>query len=582
MQNPDELFLTTKQEAKKLTIALNRLFGGEPLPDVLTERYQSYIRRRIRPAVLLAVKENKPRLLSALLRTGWGTSALLSEAADLAASLGRTELTALIVRGNCSRPDPADSSRVQNLTPDALADEIFRVEKLRICSRFPFLGLAVSDLRPKAVPGRKPATDGEFLFFDPGQLTALYLDGRLSRFLLHLTMHCLYLHIFPPKNCRRRLWDTACDLAVWWLLDRLPREPSEEKEEQERCRKLYAPIFSRTSAVSAENLYQLFLKEPALVPREKPGCDDHDPWYEGQISRSRVREGPCEDSAVLPFGMENGSHSDGAGGFDISDHEEEEKRLLRMEQILKKWQHFAASSPAVRTASRSRGALPGSRVEKIILRQKNRYDFRRYLRRFSVKKEEMGQDPGSFDYIPYCYGLQRYGNLPLIEPLETRETAKVEELVIAIDTSGSCSEETVRRFLEECQGILLDPDSFFPRMNVHLIQCDSMIQQHTVITCAKDWKRCSQNLTVSGRGGTDFTPVFTYVDKLCREGRLKHLGGLLYFTDGDGIYPSKQPAYETAFVFTDYRFLEYKIPPWIIRLCLDLGKEGNEVWNYEH
>ena len=31
MQNPDELFLTTKQEAKKLTIALNRLFGGEPL-----------------------------------------------------------------------------------------------------------------------------------------------------------------------------------------------------------------------------------------------------------------------------------------------------------------------------------------------------------------------------------------------------------------------------------------------------------------------------------------------------------------------------------------------------------------------
>ena len=258
------------------------------------------------------------------------------------------------------------------------------------------------------------------------------------------------------------------------------------------------------------------------------------------------------------------------------------KRLLRMEQILKKWQHFAASSPAVRTASRSRGALPGSRVEKIILRQKNRYDFRRYLRRFSVKKEEMGQDPGSFDYIPYCYGLQRYGNLPLIEPLETRETAKVEELVIAIDTSGSCSEETVRRFLEECQGILLDPDSFFPRMNVHLIQCDSMIQQHTVITCAKDWKRCSQNLTVSGRGGTDFTPVFTYVDKLCREGRLKHLGGLLYFTDGDGIYPSKQPAYETAFVFTDYRFLEYKIPPWIIRLCLDLGKEGNEVWNYEH
>ena len=30
---------------------------------------------------------------------------------------------------------------------------------------------------------------------------------------------------------------------------------------------------------------------------------------------------------------------------------------------------------------------------------------------------------------------------------------------------------------------------------------------------------------------------------------IQNLKGLLYFTDGDGIFPRKKPAYETAFVF---------------------------------
>ena len=140
------------------------------------------------------------------------------------------------------------------------------------------------------------------------------------------------------------------------------------------------------------------------------------------------------------------------------------------------------------------------------------------------KKRRDGQDPGSFDYIPYCYGLQRYGNLPLIEPLETRERQRWRNWSLPL-TPPLLLRRNRAPFSGRMSGHPPGSDSFFPRMNVHLIQCDSMIQQHTVITCAKDWKRCSQNLTVSGRGGTDFTPVFTYVDKLCREGRLKHLGG---------------------------------------------------------
>lgn len=45
-------------------------------------------------------------------------------------------------------------------------------------------------------------------------------------------------------------------------------------------------------------------------------------------------------------------------------------------------------------------------------------------------------------------------------------------------------------------------------MNVHILQCDSMIQDHTVIHSVEEWERYIRQLRISGRGGTDFTPVF--------------------------------------------------------------------------
>ena len=34
-------------------------------------------------------------------------------------------------------------------------------------------------------------------------------------------------------------------------------------------------------------------------------------------------------------------------------------------------------------------------------------------------------------------------------------------------------------------------------------------------------------------------------------GDLVNLGGLIYFTDGQGTYPARKPDYDTAFVFVD-------------------------------
>lgn len=47
------------------------------------------------------------------------------------------------------------------------------------------------------------------------------------------------------------------------------------------------------------------------------------------------------------------------------------------------------------------------------------------------------------------------------------------------------------------------------------------------------------------------------------------LRGLIYFTDGYGIYPAKMPSYETAFVFMKEDYQDIDVPPWAHKLILD-------------
>ena len=82
-----------------------------------------------------------------------------------------------------------------------------------------------------------------------------------------------------------------------------------------------------------------------------------------------------------------------------------------------------------------------------------------------------------------------------------------------------------------------------------------------------DIRKHLASFTLTGGGGTDFRPAFSYVDDLISCGELQHLKGLLYFTDGKGIYPRKRPAYETAFVFMEDE-IPPDVPPWAMRINL--------------
>ena len=70
-------------------------------------------------------------------------------------------------------------------------------------------------------------------------------------------------------------------------------------------------------------------------------------------------------------------------------------------------------------------------------------------------------------------------------------------------------------------------------------------------------------------GGTDFRPVFTLVDDLIAQREFTHLKGMIYFTDGYGVFPSQKPTYETAFAFIRNEYDNPEVPPWAIKLVLN-------------
>ena len=266
----------------------------------------------------------------------------------------------------------------------------------------------------------------------------------------------------------------------------------------------------------------------------------------------------------LPFSLEEMEQL-----FAFDDHSLWKLNPERAKQEKSRWEKILTYTTLGKEHQKHRiGANPGNRQEELEQLYKSRYDYRKFLKKFAFPREEIQLDEESFDYIFYHFGMEHYGNLPLIEPLEYKEVNRLEELVIAIDTSGSCSRELVQRFLGETYQILSTRENFFRKMKVYIIQCDCCIQSVSVIHSEEEWKEYVRNVQIQGRSGTDFVPVFTYIKKEREKKKLKNLKVLIYFTDGDGIYPGQKPDYETAFVFVKKNENMKYVPNWAYKLVI--------------
>ena len=226
------------------------------------------------------------------------------------------------------------------------------------------------------------------------------------------------------------------------------------------------------------------------------------------------------------------------------------------------------------------GSGTASLRQKLALGAAERTEFASYLYKYASLRENARDDPDSFQTALYLYGREVCG-APLIEPLEYREERRIDTLVIAIDTSGSCTRGLTQRFLELTRDILCSGGLFFRRFNLRILQCDVQVQRDDCITNMRAFERYIDDLTIVGGGGTDFRPVFQRIDEHIASGALRGLKGMLYFSDGRGIFPSKPPSYEVTFAFLKHRFDDIDVPNWVRRLVIDAPvPRGGEYVEY--
>jgi predicted metal-dependent peptidase len=110
-------------------------------------------------------------------------------------------------------------------------------------------------------------------------------------------------------------------------------------------------------------------------------------------------------------------------------------------------------------------------------------------------------------------------------------------IVISIDTSGSVNESLLSTFLGEINSIMQS----YPNYEIDLLTADAKVQSHRVFLPGEVLE-----YEVSGGGGTDFRPVFEYIDQ-----QINYPTLLLYFTDGMGTFPEMEPAYDVMWIMPE-------------------------------
>lgn len=438
----------------------------------------------------------------------------------------------------------------------ALAAEVIALAKSELLMGLRFLDTALYRLKESRSDTDTYATDGISFFYSARHVLLSCREEKetVPRDILHILLHCIFAHPFGGGRVDDLLWDLAADIAVENVINELHLERLRCKR-QNRQDRVVTLLQNKVRLLTAERIYRYFLEHPLSEEeiariREDFYADDHGLWYM-----------PKEETA--------------AEGENLGDLIETEiqtrgqRRFKANPEAASLWQKEGRSIHMdMETFAKDWGDKAGILRETLRLLLREKCDYRDFLKRFAVSGETMEINKEEFDYIFYTYGLTLYGNMPLIEPLEYREETKVRDFVIAIDTSASVSGKIVRQFLQKTYDILSDTESFFTKVNIHIIQCDAKIREDAVISSKEDFAEYIEHLEIKGFGGTDFRPVFTYVNNLWEQHHFEDLKGLLYFSDGFGEYPYLKPPYETAFVFLAGEHNNFEVPPWAMKVVL--------------
>ena len=384
----------------------------------------------------------------------------------------------------------------KQIKTEKVAAEIIQMSKNKLLVNMRFMDMALNQFRMSPRPDLTPfsACDGDVYVYDPVHILKAYmLDENLPiRNFLHSVLHCVFKHFYVNTLVDQTMWNLACDIAVESAINDLELSFLNITKAKEQVQ--FFDLFkNKVKTVSAEKIYRYFLDEKLsdhLV--EKLSLlfkgDDHVLWYLTETQKKKMNLYASRGEAVKP--------------------------LSNMLLLLQGWADIALRMQTELEVFMLQGKGAGLLTQNLREVNRERYDYSEFLKKFAVRAEMMKLNPDEFDYNFYTYGFALYENMPLIEPLEYREVKRIREFVIAIDTSGSTSGSLVQTFVQKTYNILKSTESFFSKINLHIIQCDAEIQEDVKITTQQEFDAYLKQMQLHGLGGTDFRPVFAYVNHL--------------------------------------------------------------------
>ncbi len=456
--------------------------------------------------------------------------------------------------------------RQPNAAEEAMKREAFdtmRSARTEMLMRFPFLGELAMQLEIIPVLDERlpiACTDGAAVYvnahaiehpqkvFKP-QFWAGKLFGKADTaiaILAHEVWHCALLHFDRGEGMKQNLFNIAADIEIGYLLeqagipdlstakiswgDLLKGFPAERIYGMLTPFKMYNAALplsadknstqsnsfdSKSSGTSGKNSKQ----SDSTPKRSASNGDDKLKEKFANGHYSRVRAYPSSPQMEPEYGNENLRDPDFAPGMELGKEEAENLRT--------KWQD-AAKKAARRhgVTGHAPGNLPGNLQNIINSTQKNTVDWKQVL----------------LDYVSQLFGGDRQWLPPnrrhIWKNLYLPSRAKKQsiEIVLAIDTSGSTTEE-LPDFLAELRGMA----AAFGEYKLTIIQCDTRI--HSVKEYSND-DPLPEKLRFHGFGGTSLIPPFNYVN-----GKTSPTV-FIYLTDGFGDAPAKAPDYPVIWCLT--------------------------------
>jgi len=321
------------------------------------------------------------------------------------------------------------------------------------------------------------------------EINSNYLEGlelsEMEFVFANGAMHASLAHEARKNNRSGWLWQMATDMAINDMLVQNGLDMPYGAEYRERFHGMYA-----------EEIYAE-LKDDILR-------DDEDLEYEANN----------EDDVQK---KENESQKEGEQKLSDKEIQEQIQEEILQEQLL------AEEAISALESKMKMGEAPESIERFFELENFGKIDWRDELR---VAIDKYFRD----DYVvmPPSKKLLYSG---IYLPSNVSQTFR---LVIAIDSSGSVDEELLNSFLSEVNFLMALVQNF----QIEIIICDDKIHTHKTF-----YSGDTLEVSLVGGGGTDFRPVFKFIESEFDDVKL-----LLYFTDLEGFFPSEAPSYQVKWV----------------------------------